>query len=187
MDLGTLVATSISAANLIGLLRPIALILVVTCYIRRNEDIGGWLMFFYYQIYGSLVLFALQVVQFPDPYRISYWDEEADHIIFLTAALPRILGFLLVAVVGTILLRRREWYWVRNLKFVLLAAMLMLLLPVVLDALYFKESLLWNVLRLVMLGAWLAYFMTSERVKRVFPRLRPARVYSPTDAVGPFR
>jgi hypothetical protein len=187
MHLRALIATLISDTSVIGLLRPLALILVVTCYIRRNEDIGGWLMFFYYQIYGSLVLFAVQVAQFSDPYRLSYWDEEVDHIIFLAAVLPKILGFLLVAAVGTILLRRREWYWLRHLQFVLLVAMLMMLLPLALDALYFRESLVWNSVRLVMLGAWLAYFMSSERVKRVFPRLRPERVYNPTDTVGPFR
>jgi hypothetical protein len=175
------------AANLTDALRPISLILLIVCYARRNEAIGGWLMVFYYQIYGTLAVFALEAIRHSEAYRPSYWDTELDYIVFLCTILPKVVGFVLVASVATVLLRKREWFWVRNLKFVLLIAMLLVLFCLALDALFFQAALVSNFVRLVILGAWLAYFMVSERVQRVFPQRRSLRGYPPPSAAGPFR
>ena len=157
------------SADILRVFKPLGLIFVVVCIGRRKEDIGGWLMFFYYQIYGSILLFILTAIGPAQSYLPSHWNEGWDYILFVRAVLFRDAAFLLVATVATVMLSHRKWSWVRNLRFALIAALGIMTVPLVLDAIFFQNALVWNFLRMIMLGAWLIYFYVSERVKRVFP------------------
>lgn len=150
-------------------LGPLGLVFVVLCYSRRDEPIGGWLMFFYYQIYATILFLAFGAIGSAENYLPSQWDEFGDYVIFLGAVVPRTFAFLLVGGVATVLLLRREFRWVENLRVALAVGVALTLLSVVVDVLYFTEDLLQNFMRLVMLGVWLGYFLCSERVARVFP------------------
>lgn len=125
-------------------------------------------MFFYYQIYGSIALMILSMVSSVEKYTPSYWDNWGSYLAFLLAFLPRLGGFILVGFVATVLLRRRDWFWVRNLRFTLYAGMVFTLLSLIVDILFFPTAAVTNALRLAMLGVWLGYFYVSERVNRVF-------------------
>ena len=148
-------------------LAPIGLIFAFLCYYRRREEVGGWLMFFYYQIFATLVLLLLQVFWRFREYLPSWWESEWDHIVFLSAFLPRLFAFLLVGTVAIVLLYRREWFWVRNLKVALGAGMVLVAISLLVDLVYFPSAILTNCLRLVMLALWLLYFSASKRVYHV--------------------
>jgi hypothetical protein len=143
---------------------------VAWCISRRNEDIGGWLMFFYYQIYGSIALFLVSALGAAEKFAPSEWSETSNYLVFLASVLPRYTAFLLVGAIATVLLSKKTHAWVIYLRIALGAAIGLMALPLLLDALYFQNALIWNLLRVVMLGAWLTYFFVSERVKRVFPQ-----------------
>ena len=154
----------------------IGLVVVVLCITRRNENIGGWLMFFYYQIYASVALSLLSVLRSVETFSPSYWSESGDYAVYLASVLPRYVAFLFVGIVASVLLSRRTHTWVIHLRIALGAALGLMTLPLLLDALFFPDALIWNVLRVLMLGAWLIYFFVSERVKRVFPKAQEPRV-----------
>lgn len=165
----TLFAFLFSSFDVTRRLAPFGFALVILCYVRRKENIGGWLMFFYYQIYASIVLFLLTAIGSAQAYWPSYWDELSDYILFLSAVLFRDFAFVLVAAVASVLLTHRKWVWVRNLRIALIVALGIMVIPLVLDVLFFQDALVWNLLRAIMLGAWLVYFYVSDRVKSVFP------------------
>ncbi len=149
-------------------LAPIGLIFAVICYVRRRDEVGGWLMFFYYQIFGTIVLLLMHIIWQFREFLPSWWDSEWDHIVFLCAFLPRLLAFLLVGAVGIVLLSRREWFWVRNLRVALAVALLLVGVSLLLDIVFFPSAIFTNGLRLIMLVLWLVYFSVSKRVHHVF-------------------
>ena len=159
----------------------IGIFAVVLCIRRRHEDIGGWLMFFYYQIYGSIVSFLFYGIQSPQKFLPSGWSEASDYLVFLASVLPRYAAFVAIGVVATVLLRKKTHAWVIHLRIALGAALALMALPLLMDALYFPDATIWNVFRLLMLGAWLVYFFVSDRVKRVFPEpSQPPQVSVPS-------
>ncbi len=155
-------------ADFIRHLAPIGLIFVIVCYASRRNEIGGWLMFFYYQIFGTIGLLLLHIVWRFREFLPSWWESEWDHIIYLAAFLPRLFGFLLIGAVALVLLSRREWFWVRNLKVGLGAGMVLTATSLLLDLFFFPSAALTNGLRLIMLALWLLYFSVSKRVHHVF-------------------
>ena len=170
------VAAALQNPSATGPFRAIGLVVVVLCIVRRNEDIGGWLMFFYYQMYASVVLFLLSALRSIETFSPSYWSESGDYAVYLASILPRYAAFLFVGIVASVLLSRKTHTWVIHLRIALGAALGLMMLPLLLDALFFKDALVWNVLRVLMLGAWLIYFFVSERVKRVFSKAKEPRV-----------
>jgi hypothetical protein len=157
-----------SEMDFIRPLAPIGVIFAVLCYSRRKKEVGGWLMFFYYQIFASIALFLLQGTLRSREYLPSWWESEWDYIIFLGAVLPRLFAFILVGAISTLLLYHRDWLWVRNLKVALFAAIVLLALSLLVDLAYFPSAIFTNCLRLIMLVAWLIYFSVSKRVHHVF-------------------
>ena len=114
-----------SEMDFIRPLAPIGVIFAVLCYTRRKKEVGGWLMFFYYQVFASIALFLLQGILRFREYLPSWWESEWDHIVFLSAVLPRLFAFVLVGGISALLLYHRDWLWVRNLKVALFAASLL--------------------------------------------------------------
>jgi hypothetical protein len=157
-----------SEMDFIRPLAPIGLVFALVCYARRRDEIGGWLMFFYYQTFGTIVLLLLHVIWRFREFLPSWWETEWDHIIYLAAFLPRLFGFLLVGTVAMVLLSHREWFWVRNLKLVLGVAMILVTMSLLLDLVFFPSAVVTNGLRLIMLALWLFYFSVSKRVHHVF-------------------
>lgn len=91
-----------------------------------------------------------------------------NHEALVLAVFPRLLVFVTVAAVATILLLRRDWVWVERLRVVLLAGVIIAGFSVWLDVRYFPKSTLYNAPRLAGLCFWLAYFFVSKRVHHVF-------------------
>lgn len=75
---------------------------------------------------------------------------------------------LSVIVLGAAMLKSREWTWVERLRFMLGVTVLVAGVSVVLDAIYFRGSLVANGIRWIMRGVWLVYFHVSKRVSHVF-------------------
>lgn len=129
-----------SEMDFIRPLAPVGLIFALLCYFRRMDEFGGWLMFFYYQIFATIVLLLLQVFWRFREYLPSWWESEWDHIIFLYAVLPRIFAFLLVGGVALVLIKQRNWFWVRNLRVALASAMVLVTMSLLVDLAYFPAA-----------------------------------------------
>jgi hypothetical protein len=88
---------------------PGALIIGLTCWLARKKPIGGWLLFFFIQLYLGLavaivLLFAVSLRN----YNPALWPSTNLYLLFLLSSLPPLLLLSTQAVIGTFLLTARD-------------------------------------------------------------------------------
>jgi hypothetical protein len=143
--------------------------LVVLSYIRRKQAIGGWLLFFFGEVYVGVVVGAIESLPvmaavFPGPLSPS-----SQNVGLLAVVVSlRLLGYLAMAVASTLLLKAREPIGVKRLRIAIGTALVLDGITLIVDKLYFPGTLVGNLGRWFVLLAWLAYFSVSVRVRMVF-------------------
>jgi hypothetical protein len=143
--------------------------LVVLSYVRRKEAIGGWLMFFFGEVYVAVVVGAIAstpVVAAIIPAPLSS-SSPSLRLLALVISL-RLLGYLGMAVASTFLLKVREPIWVKRLRFAIGFALVLDGISVIIDKLHFPGTFVGNLGRWFVLLAWLVFFSVSTRVRMVF-------------------
>jgi len=150
------------------ILLPAFLITALVSYLRRREDIGGWLMYFYFWICAALTVYLSDAIGNYPVFLPSSKLDTAHHVALISAVYPRLIAVLGVVGVGVAALKWREWEWIERLKLTLAVTVLTAGISVALDAVYFHRSLFANVIRWIMLCVWLSYFHLSKRVHHVF-------------------
>jgi hypothetical protein len=147
---------------------PIGILFAIVCSLRRKQEIGGWLMFFYYQIYAGAVASVLMVASSFDRYLPRPWNNETRHLLFILAVIPRMLGLLIVVAVATALLKQRNLTRLQTLRLVLGIEIFLCVVSLVVDFFQYPSALALNLMQTIALSLWLAYFHASERVQHVF-------------------
>lgn len=140
----------------------------LVCNGRKRNPIGGWLLFYYWQLYGGLLasaaFFALNIQ--------SYVPENFDNItrfgLFLASAVPTLVLFVFQCAVATLLLSTHTWDLLKLLRWVMMAEIGAAVLGAAIDTKYFPENLVFSFLTIVPALLWLAYFFRSARVRHVF-------------------
>jgi hypothetical protein len=175
--------TPLPTSWLNGILFPLALVIAVLSYVRKKQDIGGWLMYFYYWIGAVLVIYLKDAL---GNYRVFLPSSKMDpvkHLALIMAVYPRLLALLGVVAIAVAVLKWREWLWIERLRFMLSVTVVIAATSVILDAIYFPRALLPNLIRCVMLSVWLLYFYFSKRVHHVF-RTKDWDKFSPDRALA---
>jgi S1-C subfamily serine protease len=146
-----------------------ALVVAILCYAVRKQPIGGWLLYYYISLYTSLAVSLLLLATTLQNYSPARWQStELYALAIATTALGQ-LPLLAQAVVATILLKGREWAWLKLLRAILIAGVICIGLSIVLDSVFFRgDQTVLDWFALVWTVIWLAYFFGSKRVKRVF-------------------
>jgi hypothetical protein len=147
---------------------PGFLIAWLICNGRKRKPIGGWLFFFYWQVYSGLLLsgvfFAVNIQ--------SYVPENFENLrtfgLFLASAVPGLVLYVVKTAVATLLLSARTWDMLKLLRWVMVVEFGAAVLAGVLDAAYFPDNLGLSFLTIVPDALWLAYIFRSARVKHVF-------------------
>jgi hypothetical protein len=140
------------------------------CARRKQEPIGGWLAYYYYQLYVG-VLFSIAMVAALNIHSYvpeNFTGESTRFYLFLLSALPALLLMLFEVAVATFLLALRTWDLVQLLRRVLIASALAELIGLVVDAKYFPDNIALGMLSFVPHVLWIGYFYKSDRVRRVF-------------------
>lgn len=161
-------ASPLPATWLNGVLFPLALFIAVLSYVRRKQDIGGWLMYFYYWIGAMLVIYVKEALGNYKVFLPSSKLDPATHVALIVAVYPRLLALLGVVVAAVMVVKRREWFLIERLRMMLGVTVVIAGISVALDAIYFRRALMANLIRCVMLLVWLLYFYLSKRVHHVF-------------------
>jgi hypothetical protein len=139
------------------------------CSSRKNQEIGGWLLYYYIQLYlGVTVSLVLLAFSFQN-YLPTAWDAQPLlYTLFLMSMLPTLALFAIQLVVAEKLRRSRDYEWLRRLRSVLWAGLAVAVLGFAIDYNYFEDSVVFDVVTLIFSTIWLAYFCVSRRVTRVF-------------------
>jgi len=139
-------------------------------YLTRKRAIGGWLLYFYMQLYGSFVLGLILLPQGLRYLNPSQWDSSKLYVLYMLSYAPVILAGWAEVVAGTVLLKSRnesKLNWVRMTQIALFVASLV---SILIDYQYFKDgaTLLFDTMGLFFSIVWLVYFRKSVRVQKVF-------------------
>ena len=145
-----------------------ALIMWWICSRRRHQAIGGWLLYFFIQLYISLGVTILLFIAGFENYRPSAWEGSGLYPLFILSTVPGLLLVPVQVTFGTFVLNRRDWKWVQRLKVVLLIDLVFVLIALAIDSYYFSDNVFFDVYSLIWPSIWLPYFTKSKRVQRVF-------------------
>ena len=142
-------------------------------YLTRRSQIGGWLLYYYMQLYSSLLLntFLTLVTQSGiAQLNPNAWDSAPLYTWYVVSVGPVLLLMAIEAVIATYLLARRNKANVRRLQTVLMLLVAAAGLSLAIDLSFFSAgaSTFFDVLTLVSAVVWYLYFRQSKRVRLVF-------------------
>ena len=146
------------------------LVMWLICARRKNEPIGGWLAYYYYQLYVGAIFSILMVAglnihsyvpeNFSGQMKVFHW--------FLLSVLPGLLLLFFEVAAASYLLALKTWDLVVLLRRVLIASALAEAVGIAVDAKFFPDNVALSMFSFVPHLLWIGYFYRSERVKRVF-------------------
>lgn len=142
----------------------------VIAYLSRRRAIGGWLLYFYIQLYLSLLLSFLFLPATLGNLRPSEWDNSKLYVLNLISVVPVLLLTLAEVYAATALLARRTEANVNILRKVLIGLTLASGVALGIDITFFAEAptLLFDTITFIFALIWLAYFYKAKRVRVVF-------------------
>lgn len=148
---------------------PVGIIAIVVCNIRKRGEIGGWLLFFYWQLYsGAIVTAFLFHRDFQTYVPENFASHLSTHRWLMAASVTTIVILSLQVAVGTLLVVVRNWDMVQLLRILLVAQFVAFLGALMVDITYFPNAIPLRAGSLISVGFWAAYFFMSDRVRHVF-------------------
>jgi hypothetical protein len=148
---------------------PGGIIAWVVCNARKKHEFGGWLLFFYWQLYSGIVLTIVFFSMNFQSYVPDNFDDPSRYYLFLGSAAPTIVILALQAAVATIMISVRTWDLLRLLRWLIAAQVVAASIGTLIDIKYFPDNVaLGIILTLTPEILWLAYFLKSKRVLHVF-------------------
>ncbi len=142
----------------------------IVCNARKRQEYGGWLLFFYWQLYSGVILTTVFFcVNFQSYVPENFTRHPERYYWFVASAVPSLVIFALEVAVATILISVRTWDLLRLLRGLILAQVVAAFVSLTIDAKFFPENVpLSLTLMMIPYSCWLAYFYLSKRVKHVF-------------------
>jgi hypothetical protein len=146
-----------------------ALIMWYICSSRKSKEIGGWLLYYYIQLYLGLILSLILTAVSLKNYLPSSWEAAPGlYLWFLASTVPGILLLPIQLVVAETLRLTRNPKFIRILLTILWADLALSLLAAAIDLKFFEDNIAFDVIGVVWPLIWIPYFNRSQRVRRVF-------------------
>jgi hypothetical protein len=147
---------------------PGGLIAWWVCNGRKRQQIGGWLLFYYWQLYGGALMTVLFFTMGFQSYVPESYDDPGKYHLFLVSFVPLIVLFCVQLAVATMLISVRTWDMLTLLRWIICAELVAAVTGAIIDVNYFPDSLPFDFMTIVPEVLWLAYFFRSRRVAHVF-------------------
>jgi hypothetical protein len=147
---------------------PGGIIAWIICNARKRNAIGGWLLFYYWQLYSTVLISAVFFATNIQSYVPENFDSGSRYALLLCAALPGLVLLLAQTIIATISIGVQTADMLLLLRSILGAQVLAGTAEVVIDVFYFPNSQIFGVLLLVQEFLWLLYLLKSARVRHVF-------------------
>lgn len=142
-----------------GLLAVAALV----CFVTRTRSIGGWLLFFLFQVSAQAVY---SVVTLAGVLQNSRSPGLHSRVLIFSGA-SAFCGVCLLAV-SIILIVTRKRAWVHRICMLLAAVFVVRAILLLVKTTQFRGSSSSDILSLLFLGIYYSYFLRSARIRRVF-------------------
>lgn len=139
-------------------------------YLSRRRAIGGWLLYFYLQLYLSLLISLLFMPQVISNLKPSSWDNALLYVMFFLSVVPVLAIELIEVFAATRLLVRRSEANLNFLRWTLVALVVASIVSVAIDLVWFKEdtAIVFDFITAFFAVIWAAYFRKARRVRAVF-------------------
>lgn len=147
---------------------PGALLMWWICSRRKDQSIGGWLLYFYIQLYASAAVSLVVIYLSLKNYNPANWQDMTLYWLWVISVFPAQFLLILQVALGSIMLMQREWKWVQYLMLSLTMDLAFALLSMFIDGWHFPDNVYLNFLTIAYAALWLLYFCRSVRVKAVF-------------------
>jgi hypothetical protein len=147
---------------------PGGIIAWIICNGRKRQQIGGWLLFYYWQLYSGAVVSAIFFGIAFQSYVPESFDDSTRYHLFLASIVPALVLLALEIAVATMLVSVRTWDMLRLLRWLMIASLVAGVVALVIDVNSFPDNIAFDVLAMIQSGLWLAYFFASRRVTHVF-------------------
>jgi hypothetical protein len=137
-------------------------------YLTRRRAIGGWLFYYYLQLYGSFLVSLVFLPSILSNLNPAGWDTNARYTMFLLSTVPVLVMQYTEVISASVLLKRRNEPTLRFLRVILIGLAIASGAAFAIDAQYFPESVPIDGLTLFFAVIWSVYLFVSKRVKSVF-------------------
>ena len=139
------------------------------CNSQKHKSIGGWLLYFYIQIYvGVPIVFGAFLIWTLPHLQANRWHDQTAFALFTLKSILPLVMITAQAIMATVLLKKREWAMVNLLRGLFVADLLSAIFGLGLDWIYWPSAMVSGMLGLLWPAIWLGYFGYSKRVERVF-------------------
>jgi len=156
----------------------------IICARRKHQAIGGWLLFYFWQIFSGAVLAAILLVSIGyRSYLPEMFEKRFDYWLYFLSAVPNLVLVFVHAGAALILLTVRTWDVLQLVRRIAIAEVAFSGLGMVIDAVKFQSDLPLDVMGAIQITAWVAYLFRSQRVERVFKYHNWEQV-APTPTLG---
>ena len=147
------------------------LLVFLVVYLSRKREIGGWLLYFYFQIYVTFLFSMLFISPLISNLSPDNWDDMFKYSMFIISTVPSLVMSIIVLVISTLLLKNKNSKYLKILRQSLVFQVVFGLIAVSIDCLYFADipsNLFFDGLALCGSIVWVIYFARSSRVQKVF-------------------
>ena len=160
----TTTANTTATAN--GLFLAFAL-----AYLSRRRKIGGWLLYYYVQLFLSVLMTCfITVTTVAKQIQPTEWDNASLYAWYVLSTVPILLVLVAQAVMAGVLLFRRNEVILGRLRFLQVSMVIASGATLGIDIMYFPETpnLVVDGLTLFFAVVWTWYFRRAKRVQKVF-------------------
>jgi len=140
------------------------------CNSRKRRPIGGWLLYYYMQLFGGALISFSWLFGMLENFNSELWDNPALYTLYLISTIPAYIVTLGEVTVGSMLLshRFRNPQTVNWLRIVFVVSFVFGLIALLIDSAHWPESIAFDLLPVVGSILWFLYFTRSKRVQLVF-------------------
>jgi hypothetical protein len=135
-------------------------------YLTRRRAFGGWLFYYYFQLYGTVAITALLSGAIAENLASSGWEDKPMYSLFLISVLPYYLLKAAEIIIASVLFLRkyRLQKLVNYVRLIILGQIVASGISLFIDYSHFPDNLPLTVFSLSFSIIWFLYFTNSFRV-----------------------
>jgi hypothetical protein len=138
------------------------------CSRRKRKPIGGWLSYYYWQVYAGILMTVLFFAGNIQSYVYENFDSTSRYVWFLSSTVPYTVLLIIECAAATLLLTVRNWDMLKLVRWTILGQLISAVVSTGIDAVYFKDNVVFGLLNIATAAIWYSYFRSSTRIRHVF-------------------